>query len=134
MIANNIGQRLHDRATRKEPLSAEERDLLEAWYAQQDADEREQLAVGRLENETALREQMRDTLARMLILTQKMQETLAESKQLHEEFAALLRQSMEVEGADIRQAYPLMDAVARQEGWDDPEMDSYNIYARKPQQ
>jgi hypothetical protein len=34
---------------------------------------------------------------------------------------------------DLRQAYPLMDAVARQEGWDDPEMDSYNVYARKPQ-
>lgn len=39
----------------------------------------------------------------------------------------------EAEVADIRQAYPLMDAVARQEGWDDPEMDSYDIYARKPQ-
>jgi hypothetical protein len=38
------------------------------------------------------------------------------------------------EEIDIRQAYPLMDAVARQEGWDDPEMDSYDIYARKPQQ
>jgi hypothetical protein len=33
---------------------------------------------------------------------------------------------------DIREAYPLMDAVARQEGWDDPEMDSYDIYARRP--
>jgi hypothetical protein len=33
--------------------------------------------------------------------------------------------------SDIRVAYPLMDAVARQEGWDDPEMDSYNIHARK---
>jgi len=32
---------------------------------------------------------------------------------------------------DIREAYPLMDAVARQEGWDDPEMDSYDIYARR---
>jgi hypothetical protein len=29
---------------------------------------------------------------------------------------------------EIREAYPLMDAVARQEGWDDPEMDSYNVY------
>jgi hypothetical protein len=28
---------------------------------------------------------------------------------------------------EIREAYPLMDAVARQEGWDDPEMDSYNV-------
>jgi hypothetical protein len=35
---------------------------------------------------------------------------------------------------DIREAYPLMDAVARTEGWDDPEMDSYDVYARKPQQ
>jgi len=33
---------------------------------------------------------------------------------------------------DIREAYPLMDVVARREGWDDPEMDSYNVYARKP--
>ncbi len=32
----------------------------------------------------------------------------------------------------IREAYPLMDAVARQEGWDDSEMDSYDIYARRP--
>jgi hypothetical protein len=45
-----------------------------------------------------------------------------------------LQQSLEAENAEVRQAYPLMDAVARQEGWDDPEMDSYNIYARKPQQ
>lgn len=37
------------------------------------------------------------------------------------------------EEIDMRQAYPLMDAVARQEGWDDAEMDSYDIYARKPQ-
>jgi hypothetical protein len=27
---------------------------------------------------------------------------------------------------DIREAYPLMDEVARKEGWEDPEMDCYN--------
>jgi hypothetical protein len=32
---------------------------------------------------------------------------------------------------DIRGAYPLLDAVAAKEGWDDPEMDSYNVYSRK---
>jgi hypothetical protein len=37
------------------------------------------------------------------------------------------------EALDVRQAYPLMNAVARQEGWDDSEMDSYNAYARKSQ-
>ncbi|HEX5270563.1 MAG TPA: hypothetical protein VFW33_08765 [Gemmataceae bacterium] len=31
---------------------------------------------------------------------------------------------------DIREAYPLMDSVARAEGWDDPAMESYNAYAR----
>jgi hypothetical protein len=34
------------------------------------------------------------------------------------------------EDTGIREAYPLMDAVARLEGWDDPEMDGYNVYAR----
>src|SRR5260370_37428344 len=34
-----------------------------------------------------------------------------------------------LEGAfDIRDAYALMDQVADKEGWNDPEMDSYNIY------
>lgn len=37
------------------------------------------------------------------------------------------------EDVDFREAYPLMDAVARREGWDDPEMDSYNVYVEKPQ-
>lgn len=134
MITNEIGQRLHNRATRGEVLPVEEQKLLDAWYAQQDAEEREQLAIGRLEERFSLRERMKDTLARMTVLTQKMQETLAESKQLQEEFTAILQQTVEEENADVREAYPLMDAVARQEGWDDPDMDSYNIYARKPQQ
>ena len=30
------------------------------------------------------------------------------------------------EECDIRAAYPLMDAVASKEGWDDPSMDIYN--------
>ncbi len=133
MISDNIAQRLHDRATRGESLSADERAVLDAWYAQQDAEERQQLATGRLENETSLHERIKDTLVRMTILTRKMEESLAESKQLQEELTTICQQSAEAERAEVRQAYPLMDAVARQEGWDDPEMDSYDIYARKPQ-
>jgi hypothetical protein len=133
MISNEVGQQLHDRATRGEPLSEEEQALLDAWYARQDAEEAEQLAAGRLEHETSLREGMKNLLVRMTLLTRKMQETIEESEQLNKELAALYEQSLEEEVADIRQAYPLMDAVARREGWDDPEMDSYDIYARKPQ-
>jgi hypothetical protein len=32
------------------------------------------------------------------------------------------------EELDIRGAYPLMDAVASKEGWDDPSMDIYNDF------
>jgi hypothetical protein len=34
--------------------------------------------------------------------------------------------------SDLQSAYPLMDQVAAAEGWNDPEMDSYNVYLRKP--
>lgn len=39
MIGDEGGQRLHDRATRGERLSVEERVVLDTWYRQQDADE-----------------------------------------------------------------------------------------------
>jgi len=41
---------------------------------------------------------------------------------LYQQLQAALQETF-----DIRSAYPLMDAVARKEGWDDPEMDSYNL-------
>ena len=43
-----------------------------------------------------------------------------------------LGEALTQEELDIRGAYPLMDAVARSEGWEDPDMDSYDVYARKP--
>lgn len=39
----------------------------------------------------------------------------------YERMRALLEDQL-----DIRAAYPLMDAVAAKEGWDDPSMDIYN--------
>jgi hypothetical protein len=33
---------------------------------------------------------------------------------------------LEGEDFDVREAYPLMDEVARKEGWDDPDLDLYN--------
>ncbi len=134
MIPDEIGQRLHDRATRGESLSAEERAILDSWYARQDTEEGELFAAGRSGSKTALRERIKDTLTRMSMLTGKMQDVLAESKQLQDELVAIIREADEEEVFDIREAYPLMDAVARKEGWDDPEMDSYNIYARKHKQ
>lgn len=44
-----------------------------------------------------------------------------------------MRVALAADASDVRGAYPLMDAVAQREGWDDPEMASYDVYARKPQ-
>jgi hypothetical protein len=134
MNLQEIAQRLHDRATRGDLLSAEERVILDDWYARQDAEEERLFAIAVAKQKPSSIEQLNDLVAQMAILIPKLEEGLAESKRLQEELVTFCRQSLDPEIADIRQAYPLMDAVARQEGWDDPEMDSYNIYARKPQQ
>src|SRR5258708_1213401 len=44
-----------------------------------------------------------------------------------------LKAAMAEETWDVREAYPLMDAVAAQEGWNDPEMDSYNDLVERKQ-
>jgi hypothetical protein len=45
MSTDTAGQQLHDRATRGESLSAEERAQLNAWYARLDAEEGAVLAA-----------------------------------------------------------------------------------------
>lgn len=45
MIPDPIGQDLHDRATRGQPLTPAEQTQLDAWYAQQDAAEAELLTI-----------------------------------------------------------------------------------------
>jgi hypothetical protein len=135
MITDEIGARLHDRATRGNSLTPEERLSLEAWYARHDAEEMATLAAAPLSQDvTAMRERMKETLAQLVTVTQRIHALAVENERLYHEFAALREQVAKGQDFDIREAYPLMDAVARAEGWDDPEMDSYNIYARKPQQ
>jgi hypothetical protein len=46
MIPDEIGQKLHDRATRGENLTVEEQELLQRWYAHHDQEEMVQLAIG----------------------------------------------------------------------------------------
>ena len=43
MIPDEIGQKLHDRATRGETLTAEEQEQLRHWYAHHDQEEMAQL-------------------------------------------------------------------------------------------
>jgi hypothetical protein len=44
-----------------------------------------------------------------------------------------VRALFEDDDFDVRDAYPLMDEVARREGWDDPEMDGYDDLVPPPE-
>ena len=45
MISEELGTQLHDRLTRGQPLSAEEMEQLQAWYAQNDQEDLAQVVV-----------------------------------------------------------------------------------------
>lgn len=86
-------QQLHDRATRGEPLSADERARLVDWYARLDQEEAASL------NPTAppaslavLQAQVKATLAQLATLTEQIQTQTAENAALRREIAALQAQ------------------------------------------
>lgn len=93
MIANELGQQLHDRATKGESLSAEEQMQLEQWYSHLD------LLEGEIINRTApsdpifkLQEKIDVTLAGLLAVTKRIQEIAAENDCLRREIATLQQQ------------------------------------------
>lgn len=48
-------------------------------------------------------------------------------------FQKIIQRTYDDSEVDVREAYPLMDAVAKQEGWDDPSMEIYDdLVPRKP--
>jgi hypothetical protein len=135
MLTDEAAVKLHHRASLGEKLSPEEGAALEAWYAKQDAEEMAALAAAPLSQDVrAIQERIKALLARLVRVTGRIHALAVENERLYSEVRILREQLANGEEFDIRAAYPLMDAVARAEGWDDPEMDSYNIYARKPQQ
>src|SRR5262245_1451704 len=93
MTTDQLGQQLHDKATRGEPLSAEEQAQLEQWYARHDQEESAALA-GALppQNLTALRARVDAAVAQLLIVTQRIQSLTAENENIRREVAALQRQ------------------------------------------
>src|SRR5262245_42009368 len=90
MIPNDVGQQLHDRATRGLPLSPEEQANLYAWYAQLDEEEGKRLPKpGRPERLAALREQVRATLSEVITVAQQIQAVHKENDALRKEIADL---------------------------------------------
>jgi cell division protein FtsB len=93
MVSDDLGQRLHDRATRGRTLTAEERGQLEAWYAQQDTAENDALHL--LEADTdipTLEAQVQAALEQLAVLTSRIQQVTAENNSLRREISSLRQQ------------------------------------------
>ena len=75
---------LHDRATRGQILARDEQAELEAWYAQQDAEEDRLLGTQKatLAAKSTLQEQIEATLKQLAIVTQRIQELTHENEYL----------------------------------------------------
>ena len=95
-MADDLGQKLHDRATRGEKLTPEEESQLEAWYAAHDAAESRELAKLAVDDQDAsLETQIRATLTQIVRVTQQIQDNLAENATLRKEIASLRLQLAE---------------------------------------
>jgi hypothetical protein len=93
MNDDDLPRRLHDRATRGEALSNDERHQLDAWYARQDREEAAKLAERppRTDN-TNLQSQLDTAVSQVAAVTLRIQSLAAENDTTRREVAALHRQ------------------------------------------
>ena len=93
MTADELGQRLHDRATRGEPLSESERRMLEQWYARHDREE--QVILNGTANDEKLKQLQNDvdsTLERIVKVSQEIRSLAADNEALRGEIRDLHQQ------------------------------------------
>jgi hypothetical protein len=92
MTPDEIGQKLHDRATRGEVLTAEEQEQLGQWYAAHDQEEMQRLAAAPLPAGLAdLQQRVQQLTAQVVLQAQRIQALTAENAQLRQEIASLQR-------------------------------------------
>jgi transposase-like protein len=85
-------QKLHDRATRGEPLSNEEQAALDAWYAQQDQSESEALSrTATAVTIPDLQAQLDASLRQLETVTQHIREAVMVNNDLRREIGQLQR-------------------------------------------
>ena len=90
MLANELGQQLHDRATRGGVLSADERAQLEAWYDEMDHAEMARLNLAaRTKNFDFLQAEIDAAQAQILVTVKRIQKTEKENDALRREITAL---------------------------------------------
>jgi len=91
--ADDLAQQLHDKRTRGESLSAEEKAQLKNWYALQDNAESKALGLTAAEKTSATLQAQIDTAqAELAGVAKRIQKIAAENKTLRREIAALRRQ------------------------------------------
>lgn len=92
MIPDEIGQRLHDRATRGQTLATEEQEQLWRWYADHDQEEAAQLNAAPVPSQLAdLQAHVQQATAQVVVQAQRIESLTAENAQLRQEVASLQR-------------------------------------------
>jgi hypothetical protein len=93
MSRDDLGQQLHDKATRGAALAPEEQKQLEEWYARQDQEENAVFATTLASQSIgALQAQVDAAVAQLLAVTQRIQTQTAENEKVRQEIAVLQRQ------------------------------------------
>lgn len=93
MLTDEQAIKLHHRSVKREVLTPEEQRALEAWYAQQDAEEMKAVKIEAKEAELEeLRKQFRLSLAQLTVETQRLQQLEEENELLRHEVALLQQQ------------------------------------------
>ncbi len=92
MTPDEIGQRLHDRATRCDTLTAEEEERLRRWYVDHDQEEMAQLNAAPVPSRLAdLQARVQQATTQVVVQAQRIEALTAENAKLRQEIASLQR-------------------------------------------
>lgn len=91
----DLGPKLHDRATRGETLSSQERESLEAWYQEQDDNEMQLLGIASTGSTDQLRADIDQLLAKIIETTTAIQTISSENADLRAEVSELRQQLLQ---------------------------------------
>lgn len=94
MLSDELGMQLHDRETTGETLTAEEKEQLEAWYAQKDLTEAAMLKAAQvpLPNLVFMQDRIDTAIFQLTVSVQRLQQITQENKSLREEIEGIKEQ------------------------------------------
>lgn len=95
MVSDELGKQLHDRATRGEALSIEERAQLEAWYAEKDRAEVLLQRTASSVSQTSLQTEIDSVLHQITSAAQRIQDIAHQNELLRGEIARFRRQLLQ---------------------------------------